>query len=103
MSFRYVSLKALQRSHSPRSETPEKLWRGGLLKDKDGLLSRARPIRTDPERTAQVLGATTKTNQYGAYLSVRCWCAQSPQYSPDLRSAKLLLAEGPHQTAEPAR
>src|SRR5437868_9171618 len=101
MSVRYVSLKALQRSHSQRSEIPERLWRGRLLNDHDGLLSRARPIRTDPERMAQVLGATVKTNQYGDYLSVRCWCAQPPQYSPDLRAMKLLLPEAPDQIADP--
>ena len=101
MSVRYVSLKALQRSHSPRSETPEKLWRGRLLNDNDGLLSRARPIRTDPERMARVLGATTKTNQYGEYLSLRCWCAQPPRYSPDSRALQLLLPEASDQIADP--
>src|SRR6266566_7358194 len=47
MSIRCVSLKALHRSHSPRSETPDSLWHGRLLKDEGGLLSRARLIRTD--------------------------------------------------------
>ena len=75
--------------------------RGRLLNDKDGLLSRARPIRTDPERTAQVLGATTKTNQYGEYLSLRCWCSQPPRYSPDVRALQLLLPEAPNEIADP--
>jgi len=47
MSIRCVSLKALHRSHSPRSETPDSLWHGRLLKDEGGLLSHARLTRTD--------------------------------------------------------
>src|SRR5947208_2753758 len=45
--------------------------------------------------------APAKTNQYGEYLSVRCWCAQPPKYSPDLRAMKLLLPEAPDQIADP--
>src|SRR5438094_6941627 len=103
MSVRYVSLKALQRSHSQRSETPESSWPHRLLADDGGFPSRARPIRTDPEHVARVLGATTKTNQYGEYLSVRCWCAQPPKYSADLRAVKLLMPEAPHEIADPER
>ena len=101
MSVRYVSLKALQRSHSQRSETPESSWPHRLLADDAGSPSRARPIRTDPEHMAQILGATTKTNQYGDYLSVRCWCARPPRYSPDARALKLLLPEAPNEIADP--
>ena len=101
MSVRYVSLKALQRAHSQRSETQESSWPHRLLADDGGSPSRARPIRMDPEHMARVLGATTKTNQYGEYLSVRCWCAQPPKYSPDLRAMKLLLPEAPDRIADP--
>src|SRR5438309_3842441 len=101
MSVRYVSLKALQRSHSQRSETSESSWPHRLLANDGGSPSRARPIRTDPEHMARVLGATTKTNQYGECLSVRCWCAQPPKYSPNLRAMKLLLPEAPDQIADP--
>src|SRR5436309_4397021 len=100
MSVRYVSLKALQRSHSQRSETPESSWPHRLLADDVGSPPRARPIRTDPEHMARVLGATVKTNQYGEYLSVRCWCAQPQKYSPDLRAMKLLLPEAPDEIAD---
>src|SRR5438045_3641253 len=104
MSIRYVSLKALHRSHSPRSETPDSLWHGRLLKDEGGLLSRARLIRTDrgdQQRLAQILGGTAKTNQYGDYLSVRCWCAQPARYSPDARALQLLVPEAPDEIADP--
>src|SRR6266571_4757434 len=103
MSIRYVSLKALHRSHSPLSKTPDSLWHGRLLKDEGGLLSRARLIRTDrgdQERLAQILGGTAKTNQYGDYLSVRCWCAQPARYSPDARALQLLVPEAPDEIAD---
>ena len=101
MTTRYVSLKALQRS--PRSETQESGGHPALLDDAAGLLSRADRIRPDLERLAHVLGATTKTNQYGEYLSVRCWCAQPSRFSPDARSLKLLLPEAVDEIADPDR
>jgi uncharacterized protein len=106
MSIRYVSfdrvsgLKALQRSHSAHSEATESNWHPRLLNDDGGLLSPP-TIRIDPERLAQVLGATTKTNQYGEYLSVRCWCAQPPSYSPDARALQLLMPDAPDEVAAP--
>jgi len=103
MSMRYVSLRALQRSPSARSGAPESRWRAPLPNDDDGSLSRTRTIRIDPERLAQTLGATTKTNQYGDYLSVRCWCAQPPRYSPDNRALRLLSPEAPDEIADPDR
>ncbi len=101
MSMRYVSLRALQRSPSARTGTPESRWHTPLPNDDAGLLSPARTIGIDPERLAQILGATTKTNQYGDYLSVRCWCAQPPRYSPDSRALKLFLPEAPDKIADP--
>jgi uncharacterized protein len=101
MSVRYVSLKALHRSHSLRSETQESLWPHRLVADDSGSPSRARPIRMDADHVARVLGATTKTNQYGEYLSLRCWCAQPPRYSPDSRALQLLLPEAPDHIADP--
>jgi uncharacterized protein YprB with RNaseH-like and TPR domain len=106
MSMRYVSfnrlggLKALQRSRSARSERAES-WQVPLLHDEGELLSRTQTVRSDPERLAQVLGATTKTNRFGEYLSVRCWCAQPARYAPDLRALKLLMPEAPEVIADP--
>jgi uncharacterized protein len=102
MSIRYVSfnrlggLKALGRSRSAESRR-----HAPLLNDEGGSPSRNRTVRIDPERLAQVLGATTKTNQLGEYLSIRCWCAQPPRYSPDLRALKLLMPEAPEVIADP--
>src|SRR5947208_9679993 len=66
-------------------------------------MSSSRTVRPDVERLAQVLGATTKTNQCGEFLSVRCWCAQPPSFSPDPRALKLLLPEAPEDIADPSR
>ena len=101
MSLRYVSLKALERSRSERIKTAENSWQVPLLNDDAGLLSGKRTVRMDPERLAQILGATTRTNQYGDYLSVRCWCARPPRYFPDLPALKLLLPEAPDDIADP--
>ena len=62
---------------------------------------RTKPIRYDPDRLSRILGATSKTNQYGDYLSVRCWCAQPPQYSPDLGALRLLVPDAPDEIADP--
>ena len=96
MSMRYTSLKALQRP--PRSAPAETTAYPTLL-DSDGISSHT--IRPDVEHLAQVLGASTKTNQYGQFLSVRCWCAQPPCFLPDPRALKLLLPEAPEEIADP--
>jgi uncharacterized protein YprB with RNaseH-like and TPR domain len=74
-------------------------WQSSLLDDE----SHARPklIHYDPERLSRILGATAKTNQYGDYLSVRCWCAEPPRYSPDLRALKLLLPDAADKISDP--
>jgi uncharacterized protein len=97
MSTRYVSIKALQRP--PRSASDGSTAYPTLLGDADGILSQ--PVRPNVERLAQILGATTKTNQYGEHLSARCWCAQPAPFSPDARALKLLLPEAPDQIADP--
>jgi uncharacterized protein YprB with RNaseH-like and TPR domain len=96
MSMRYTSLKALQRPS--RAATAESTAYPTLL-GADGISSHI--VRPDVERLAQVLGATTKTNQYGEFLSVRCWCAQPPSFLPNLRALKLLLPEAPEEIADP--
>jgi uncharacterized protein len=97
MSMRYTSLKALQRP--PRSAPGESSAYPTLLGDGDGISRHI--VRPKAERLAQVLGATTKTNQYGEFLSARCWCAQPPSFSPDPRALKLLLPEAPEEIADP--
>jgi uncharacterized protein len=104
MSVRYVSLervhglKALRRSSAADASAPG--FEGSWRNDTGDLPFRPKTIPCDPARLAETLGTTRKTNQYGEYLSVRCWCAQPPQYSPDLRASRLLLPEAPDEIAD---
>ena len=104
MSLRYVSLdrvrglKALRRSST--QEAPARGWQASWLNDGESL-SHRKTIQYDPERLSQVLGATPKTNEYGGYLSLRCWCAQPPRYSPDTSALKLLMPDAPEEIADP--
>src|SRR5215469_6551434 len=104
MSVRYVGLdrvrglKALRRSST--QGTPAPGWQASLLNE-DESHPRTKAIQYDPDPLSQALGATPKTNQYGDYLSVRCWCAQPPRYCPDLRALRLLLPEAPEEIADP--
>jgi uncharacterized protein len=95
MSMRYTGLKAL---HRPPRSAPEETTAYPTLLGADGVSRHI--VRPDVERLAQVLGATTKTNQYGEFLSVRCWCGQPPSFSPDPRALKLLLPDAPEEIAD---
>ena len=103
MSTRYVSLdrvrglRALRRS----SAAEEAGWQASLLANDDGPPSRSITIPRDSENLCRILGATQKTNQYGEYLAVRCWCAQPPRYSPDLRALRLVAPDAVDQIADP--
>jgi uncharacterized protein YprB with RNaseH-like and TPR domain len=96
MSLRYTSLKALQR---PRRSAPEENTAFPTLLGDDGISRHI--VRPDVKGLAQILGATTKANQYGEFLSVRCRCAQPASFSPDPRALKLLLPDAPEEIAEP--
>ena len=104
MSVRYVSLnrvhslKALRRSS--KADAPAGSLQRSLVDDATHLPPRAKTIPCDPVRLSAVLGATPKTNQYGDYLSLRCWCAQPAQYSPDLRALRLLIPDAPDEIAD---
>ena len=104
MSMRYVSLdrlgslKALRRA--PASEAAARGSQASLLDDGESHCG-AKTTPYDQDRLFQSLGATAKKNQYGDYVSVRCWCAQPSQYTPDLRALKLLMPEAPEEIADP--
>src|SRR5579883_156612 len=106
MRMQYVSLdrvhglKALRRS--PALEAPGRGRQPSLLEDGGESGSRTKTVHYDPNRLSQVLGATSKTNHYGDYISVRCWCAQPPRYSPDLRALRLLMPEGQKRSLIPS-
>jgi len=106
MSIPYVSrdrirgLKALRRSSAP--EAPAQDWQPSRLHAGESHF-RKKSIQYPRELLSQVLGATTKANQYGEYLSLRCWCAQPPQCSPDLRALGLLVPDALDEIADPER
>ena len=97
---RVRALKALRRPSSACSEGADE-WHASLVNPEGDSHSRTQTIRNESDRLARILGATKRTNQYGDYLSLRCWCAEPPQYSPDLRALKLLMPEAPHEIADP--
>ena len=103
MSTRYVSLdrvrglRALRRS----SAAEEAGWQASLLGGDNAPSSRSKTIPHDSENLCRVLGAIPKTNQYGEYLSVRCWCGQPPRYSPDPTALKLLVPDAVDEIADP--
>src|SRR5213594_3633097 len=97
---RVRALKALRRPSSACSEGADE-WHASLVNPEGASYARTQTIRNESDRLARILGATKRTNQYGDYLSLRCWCAEPPQYSPDLRAMKLLLPESPDQIANP--
>src|SRR5256886_6697219 len=96
---RVRALKALRRPSSACSEGADE-WHASLVNPEGDSHSRTQTIRNESDRLARILGATKRTNQYGDYLSLRCWCAEPPQYSPDLRALKLLMPEAPHEIAD---
>ncbi len=102
MSARYMSfdrvrgLKALRRAQAAEEDA----WQSSLL-DGSEVVSRPKTARCDPEQLSRILGATPKTNQYGDYLSLRCWCAQPPRYSPELRALRLLIPDAPEEVSDP--
>lgn len=102
MSTRYVSLDRVRGLRALRRAPPveEVLGQSSLLEDDNGSPSRAKTIRHDSESLSLLLGATPKTNQYGEYLSLRCWCAQPPRYSPDPRALRLLVPDAVDEIAD---
>jgi uncharacterized protein len=103
MSTRYVSLDRVRGLNAlRRSSAVETVdgWQSSLLDD-DESHSRTRSIHLDPGLLSRILGATPKTNQYGDYLSVRCWCAQPPRYSPELGALRLLVPDAADEISDP--
>ena len=102
MSTRYVSLDRVRGLNALRRSSAVETLDGrqsSLLDDESH--SRTRSMQLDPDRLSRILGATPKTNQYGDYLSVRCWCARPPRYSPELGALKLLAPDAADEISDP--
>jgi uncharacterized protein YprB with RNaseH-like and TPR domain len=94
------TLKALRRFPSAQSERTSQ-WKAPLLSAEGESQLRRRTIENGPDRLAQISGATAKTNQYGEYLSLRCWCAEPAQHSLDLGALRLIVPGAPDEIADP--
>src|ERR1051326_3480227 len=101
MSESYRSLKALQRPQSRCSAESDNNCPPRPADDEIGAIPPAKLIQTIKDRVAEVLGGRVKSNQYGDYLSLRCWCAQPARFLPDLRALKLLVPDSVSESADP--
>lgn len=106
--MRYVNLervrglKALRRSSSmSRPASPE--WQRPLVNDYLEPHTRPAAVRNEPDRLGQILGATAKTNQYGEYLSLHCWCGEPARYTPNIDALRLLMPGAAEAVADPER
>jgi uncharacterized protein len=102
MSMRYVSLDRVRGLRAlRRASAPEEVRRqSSLLEDNDSP-SYTKMIPRDSEALSRVLGTPPKANQYGEYLSVRCWRPQPSRYSPDPCALRLLSPDGVDEIADP--
>ena len=96
MSMRYVSLDRV-----PKLKAFERPSRRELLSDDGESQVPTKATSNDLEQLARTLGATPKKNQFGKYVSVRCWCANPPRYLPDSSAVRLLSPDGPESIADP--
>ena len=54
-----------------------------------------------PDRLAQILGASAKTNQCGEHLSLHCWFGKPARFTPDIRALQLLVPDASEEVADP--
>jgi uncharacterized protein YprB with RNaseH-like and TPR domain len=98
---RFRGLKALRRSSSSPPEMPVAKSHPSLLNGQCEPYARVGAVRYEPERLEQILGATAKTNQYGEYLSLRCWSGEPALYTPNIQALRLLMPGAPEDVADP--
>ena len=58
-------------------------------------------LSDQPDKLAQILGASTKTNQYGEHLSLHCWFGEPARFAPDFGALQLLMPDAPEEVADP--
>ena len=96
MSMRYVSLERV-----PKLKAFERPSRRERLSDDGESQFPTKATCNDPERLLRTLGAIPKKNQFGEYVSARCWCANPPRYWPDSGAVRLLSPDAPENIADP--
>jgi uncharacterized protein YprB with RNaseH-like and TPR domain len=60
-------------------------------------------ILSESERLAQILGASTKQNQYGEYFALRCWFSEPTPCAPSALALRLLAPDAPECVADPGQ
>ena len=99
MQDRFRRLKALR---PPSLPTPSGLqWQPAIPHIHAEPLQLARALPDQPDRLAQLLGASAKTNQYGEHLSLHCWFGEPARFASDLRALQLLIPDAPEDVADP--
>jgi uncharacterized protein len=61
----------------------------------------ATEVLRESERLAQILGASTKQNQYGEYFALRCWFAEPRPCAPSALALRLLAPDAPECVLDP--
>jgi uncharacterized protein YprB with RNaseH-like and TPR domain len=98
---RFRGLKALRRSLSAPPAMAVVEPQPSLLSGQRELRTRVGAVRNEPERLERILGATTKKNQHGEYISLHRWSAEPAQYMPDIQAVRLLVPGAPEEVADP--
>jgi uncharacterized protein YprB with RNaseH-like and TPR domain len=101
---RFRRLKALRPPSlpSPSLPTPSGLqWQPAIPHIHVEPSQVALALPDQPDRLAQILGASAKTNQYGAHLSLHCWFGEPARFTPDIRALQLLVPDAPEAVADP--
>ena len=96
---RFRQLKALR---APSLPTPSELqWQSAIPPVHAEPSQVALALPDQPDRLAQILGASAKTNQYGDHLSLHCWLGEPARFTPDIRALQLLMPDVPEEVADP--
>src|SRR6266853_2354083 len=98
---RFRGLKALRRSSSTPPAMAVVESQPSLLNSLSEPYDRLHVGPDGSDRLAQILGASVKTNQYGAHLCLHCWFGEPARFTPDIRALQLLVPDAPEEVADP--
>jgi len=101
---RFRRLKALRPPSlpSPSLPTPSGLqWQPAIPHIHVEPSRVALALPDQPDRLAEILGASAKTNPYGDHLSLHCWFGEPARIAPDSRALQLLVPDAPEEVADP--
>ena len=98
MHDRFARLKALQ---PPSLPAPSGLrWQSALPHVQTQPYQTVRVVPDGSERLEQILGASTKANQYGEHLALHCWFGDTARCTPNLQAIRLLVPNATEDVAD---